>query len=277
MNQVKSGDLSVRIPMKQKDEIGMIASGFNDVVHSLQTANAELERRHHSDMARAEQLATVGEIAAGLAHEVKNPVAGISSALQVMVSEMEECQNREVLVQAIEETHRITSTINSLLDYARPKMPKPEMVDIQEFVGDVQTIFAPQCQQHRVRFQGKVDGNGHTRDMYVDVQSLKQVVINLLRNSLESVGSGGVIEFVATPHKDGVIFKVCDNGPGMEAVTKSKIFQPFFTTKSTGTGLGLAIVKRLIEDMGGTIRVESQLGAGATFEIWLPKERQAQA
>ena len=227
MNQVKAGDLSVRVPMNHKDEIGLLASGFNDVVNSLQMANAELERRHHTDMARAEQLATVGEIAAGLAHEVKNPVAGISSALQVMVSEMEESTNREILVQAIEETQRITSTINSLLDYARPKMPKPELVDVQEFVTDVQTIFSPQCQQHRVLFQAQVDGNGNDRNIYVDVQSLKQIVINLLRNSLEALGSGGVIEFLATPEESGVRFRIRDNGPGMDHLTKAKIFQPF--------------------------------------------------
>jgi signal transduction histidine kinase len=275
MNRVKAGDLSVRVPMNHKDEIGMLASGFNDVVHSLEAANAELERRHHSDMARAEQLATVGEIAAGLAHEVKNPVAGISSALQVMVSEMEESQNREVLVQAIDETHRITSTINSLLDYARPKVPKPEWVGVREFVTDVQTIFAPQCQQRRVKFQAVVDANMNGKNIYVDVQTLKQVVINLLRNSLEAVTSDGFIEFIAMPEKSGVRFQIRDNGPGMDALTKAKIFQPFYTTKPTGTGLGLSIVKRLVEDMNGTISVESRLGAGATFDIQLPKEGQS--
>lgn len=271
MTRVRKGDLSAQVPSGRKDELGVIAESFNRVVESLQQARSELERRHQADMNRAEQLATVGEIAAGLAHEVKNPIAGIESALEVVVSETDEkWQHREVLEQMIGETRRITAIINRLLDYARAREPRPDWYDVELIVGDIKSIFMPQALQRRVSFNISMDKN--TGRMFVDANELKQVLINVLRNSLEVLDSGGRIDVAVNTTEDHVTFVLSDNGPGMDPLTRSRIFQPFYTTKPGGTGLGLSIVHRIVEGMGGAVEVESELSRGTTFTIVLPRE-----
>jgi signal transduction histidine kinase len=271
MVRVKEGDLSVQIPVTRKDELATMAENFNEVVRSLRTAKLELEKRHHADMYRAEQLASVGEIAAGLAHEVKNPLAGIKSALEVVVSETNEgSQHKEILKQIIEEIHRIALIINNLLDYARPRPSKPEWCDIQMIAGDIQHIFGLQCQKQSVSFEMQVEDNPGS--IFVDTQELRQILMNILRNGLEAVNGSGAIRMHVAADDKRVLFSISDNGIGMDRVTQERIFQPFFTTKPSGTGLGLAIVSRLVKDTGGSLHLTSKPGAGTTFEVILPRE-----
>jgi signal transduction histidine kinase len=271
MKRVKEGDLNVQIPIKRKDELSTMSVNFNQVVNSLKSAKQELERRHQTDMYRAEQLASVGEIAAGLAHEVKNPLAGIKSALEVVVSETnEESPHKDILKQIIEETDRIAAIINNLLDYARPRPAKPEWCDVQMLVSDLNHIFSPQCQKHRVAFQ--VNSPEQPGSIYVDSQELRQVLINILRNALEAVDGSGAIRMDVRAAEKEIGFSIFDNGMGMDRATQEKIFQPFFTTKTAGTGLGLAIVSRLVKDMGGTLHLNSKPGEGTRFDVVLPRE-----
>lgn len=271
LKKITQGDLTVRVPVTRKDDLGVISSGINEMVDSLFIARKQLEEEHQQRMSRAEQLASVGEIAAGLAHEVKNPIAGICSALEVLVSETEvSAAHREVLVQMIDEGHRIAEIINRLLDYARPKPAEPDWWDISVITSEIQTIFAPRCQQHRVRFSIQQDQS--IGRMFVDANEVKQVLMNILLNALDAVGTGGNIELKVTQQKDDVTFLIRDDGPGMDSTTREKIFQPFFTTKSSGTGLGLPIVLRCVKEMGGAVRVESKIGQGTTFAVSLPRE-----
>ncbi|HSP05650.1 MAG TPA: ATP-binding protein, partial [Acidobacteriota bacterium] len=261
LDKIKEGDFSVRVPVKRGDELGLIARNINEMVESLSNARRVLEEQHRERMIRAEQLATVGEIAAGLAHEVKNPLAGISSALEVLVAETDnDWPNRDVLLQIIEEAHRIAGTINRLLDYARPNRNAPDWWDLFMITTDIQSFFGPQCQKRKVKFETKLSENAGR--MFVDAGELKQVLMNILLNALDAVESGGAIRLEVEEKKEDVLFRVIDNGPGMDASVRERIFQPFYTTKSNGTGLGLAIALRSVKDMGGTLRVESQMGQG---------------
>jgi hypothetical protein len=271
LQKIKDGDLSATVPVKRDDELGVIAGNINEMAASLRQARKELEEQHRQRMTRAEQLATVGEIAAGLAHEVKNPLAGISSALEVVVAETDESwPHREVLGQIIEEAHRIAGTINRLLDYTRPKRSEPEWWDLSLIAGDIQNFFAPQCQKHRVAFD--VNLNEPSGRMHVDAGELRQVLMNILLNALDAVGPGGWIRLQVEEDRTHVVFSISDNGPGMDEATRERIFQPFFTTKPAGTGLGLAIAMRTAKDMGGTLTVDTRPGAGTTFTIVLPRE-----
>ena len=271
LGKIKEGDLSVRVPVKRSDELGLIAGNINEMTESLSRASRLLEEQHRERMVRAEQLATVGEIAAGLAHEVKNPLAGISSALEVLVAETDSSwQHREVLQQIIEETYRIAGTINRLLDYARPRRSVPDWWDLSLIAADIQSFFGPQCQKRKVKFETRIEeGSGR---IFADAGELKQALMNILLNALDAVGSGGVIALEIKEAGSRVFFKVIDNGPGMDPSVRERIFQPFFTTKTNGTGLGLAIVLRSVKDMGGELSVDSKPGEGTTFMIELPRE-----
>lgn len=271
LGKIKEGDLSVRVPVERGDELGLISRNINEMTDSLARARRILEEQHRERMIRAEQLATVGEIAAGLAHEVKNPLAGISSALEVLVAETDKSwPHRDVLQQIIEEAHRIAGTINRLLDYARPRRSDPDWWDLSMITADIQSFFGPQCQKRKTKFETRIAKDAGR--MFVDASELKQVLMNILLNALDAVGDSGLIVLEVKETAERILFKVTDNGPGMDESVRERIFQPFFTTKDNGTGLGLAIVFRSVKDMGGTLTVDSSPGAGTTFAIELPRE-----
>ena len=273
MRRVKDGDLTAKITLDRQDEMGQMARNFNEVVAALRQARQELELRHEEDMTRAEQLATVGEIASGLAHEVKNPLAGISSALEVVLSDPDPLPvHRDVLIQIQGEIHRISSIFSQLLDYARPRRGRPDWVDLNMLTADLKAIFSPQCLKKRAVFRVEGDAAWMER-IFLDPDALKQVLFNLLQNALQAVRPGGSIRLdVTASGEDRIEFRVSDDGEGMDEATRARIFQPFFTTKSGGTGLGLAIVARLVREMGGDIVVASEPGRGSMFSVTLPRE-----
>jgi signal transduction histidine kinase len=271
MHAVRNGDLDVQVPVQRPDELGDMAENFNQVVAALRKARSEVEARHEAGMARAEQLAVMGEIASGLAHEVKNPIAGISSALEVVLTEIPAGDpHREILVQIGEETRRISGIITRLLDYARPRELRPDWIDLGLLLGDIKAIYNPQCQKHRVEFDLRVPMEPGR--MYADPGVLRQVMFNVLQNALHAAGEGGRVALAVETQAEAVAFRVADSGPGIPPEVRARLFQPFFTTKAGGTGLGLAIVHRLVTAMGGTVEVESGEGRGTCFTIRLPRE-----
>lgn len=271
MHAVRNGDLDVRVPVQRPDELGEMAENFNQVVAALRKARSEVEARHEAGMARAEQLAVMGEIASGLAHEVKNPIAGISSALEVVLSEMGDADpHREILVQIGEETRRISGIITRLLDYARPRELRPDWIDLGLLLGDIKAIYRPQCQKQKVEFAVETPPEPGT--LFADPGVLRQVMFNVLQNALHAAGDGGHVTFAVEAGTDTVVFRVSDDGPGIPPEVRARLFQPFFTTKAGGTGLGLAIVHRLVAAMGGTVEVDSCEGRGTCFTIRLPRE-----
>jgi hypothetical protein len=276
MQAVRRGDLDVRVPVRRKDELGEMAENFNRVVEALKKAREEVQARHEAGMARAEQLAVMGEIASGLAHEVKNPIAGISSALEVVLSERgEDDLHREVLVQIGAEVRRISDIITQLLDYARPRAPRPEWIEIEVLLADIRAIFSPQCQKRRVDFTlESPPGPGR---IYADPGILRQVMFNVLQNALHAAGEGGRVTLAVEAGEDAVAFRVSDTGPGIPPEARARLFQPFYTTKPGGTGLGLAIVHRHVTGMGGTVEAESCPGRGTCFTIRLPRETHDEA
>ena len=271
MHAVRAGNLDVRVPVLRQDELGDMAENFNQVVEALKKARQEVQARHEAGMARAEQLAVMGEIASGLAHEVKNPIAGISSALEVVLSEMREADpNREILVQIGSETRRISGIISRLLDYARPRKLQPDWVELDLLLSDIKAIYRPQCQKQRVEFV--LEAPPEPGRMFADPGVLRQVMFNILQNALHAAGEEGRVTLAVEAAPDAVTFRVIDSGPGIPPEVRARLFQPFFTTKAGGTGLGLAIVHRLVTGMGGAVTVEPGEGKGACFTIRLPRE-----
>ena len=235
------------------------------------TARKEAEEK----MQRAEQLKMVGELAAGLAHEIKNPLAGIKVSIEVLSNEpyMPE-EDRGVLVKVIDEIRRIESLIQGLLSFARPPRPRFVATDVNEVLSGVSDLVLQN--QSRTPESSRTisvvkDFDSRLPMITADPMQLKQVFMNLILNAVDAMQDGGTLTmktlFDATA--EVIRVEISDTGKGISAAMMDKIFHPFFTTKSKGTGLGLAISKRLIEDHGGRISIEKNASGGATFKISL--------
>ncbi|MFA5718512.1 MAG: ATP-binding protein, partial [Desulfobulbaceae bacterium] len=271
--KIKSGMLQYRIGEELKDEFGELASSFNEMAVSLQ--------EQYNKLQETERLAVVGELAAGLAHEIKNPLAGMKVSIEVMVQELAlEGEDRDIFLQIIHEIDRINALLKSLLNYARP--PRPEFVatDVHRILED--TITAARYSLKRTEkdadyLKKKIafikDFDPDMPDIIADPAQLQQVFLNLILNSVDAIDREGTITIRTRRLPDDTVrIAMADNGPGIDPEALAKIFKPFFTTKPHGTGLGLAICKRLIEQHeGGAITAANNpKGAGVTFTITLP-------
>ena len=225
---------------------------------------------------RAEQIRMAGELATGLAHEIKNPLAGIKVTMEALSEEQYLSEeDRSVLFKVIDEIKRIEGLIKGLLNFARP--PKPQFTDTD--LNAVLDTAAQLVLKNRSLAPGKPGAITMVKEfapglpkIIGDPMQLKQVFMNLLLNAVDAMPEGGTLVLKTslgeTAHT--ITVDVSDTGKGVDAAVRDKIFQPFFTTKSKGTGLGLAISKRLIEEHGGKISIESNNGGGSTFRISLP-------
>lgn len=233
-------------------------------------------KRTEEVLQRAEQLRTTGELATGLAHEIKNPLAGIKVTMETLSRESYlRDEDRGVLFKVIDEIARIDGLIKGLLNFARP--PKPQFMPTD--VSLVLNSAAQLVLQNR-SFPGnngrKIallrDFTPELPEIIADPMQLKQVFMNLLINAVDSMPEGGSILLKTSLDSatSDITIAISDTGKGMDAAVMEKIFQPFFTTKARGTGLGLAISKRLIEEQGGRIAIESTAGKGTVFSIILP-------
>lgn len=270
MENVKKGNLNTFIETKRVDEIGNLIKNFNQLIFDLKKSKEELEKTHLKKMERAEQLALVGEIASGIAHEIKNPLAGINSALEVLLSDIKEgSSNEKILMQINKEIKRIIEILKQLLDYAKPKSPAPIEFDLGLLIEDIKTIFFPMLSSKEATL--KVNIFGENRIIYSDNNVIKQILLNVLQNSKEAISLNGEILLNVYLKEEKVLFEIIDNGSGIDENIKDKIFEPFFSTKIGGTGLGISIVKRKLENLGGNISIESEKMKGTKVTIEIPR------
>jgi two-component system sensor histidine kinase PilS (NtrC family) len=226
---------------------------------------------------RQERLATVGSLAAGIAHEIRNPLASLSGSIQLLQSELDlKGDDKRLMDIVLRETDRLNSIIGDFLDYARPKTPHKEPVSLASVVEETVLLLrnSPDCREGVAIVQDVVP----SLRLIADPQHLRQVLWNLALNACQSMRGGGTLTISANKaappsgDPDWCEITVADTGQGIPREFLNKLFDPFFTTKADGTGLGLAIVYRIIEDHGGAIDVESEPGKGSLFRIRLPLE-----
>lgn len=230
---------------------------------------------------RSEQLMIVGEMAAGLAHEIKNPLAGIKVSIQVLSEELDLSEeNEEVFRRIIEEIRRIETLLRNLLHYARPPKPNFSVLDINRVIEQtVKTaklsLKSPSLKSKDIQFNECLSSD--LPEIVADSSQLQQIFINLLLNAFEAIPDSGKI-MIDTSRENGFIKIVLANtGRSLEEKNKQDIFKPFFTTKKKGTGLGLAICKRLIEQHNGAISVDNIPDGGVAFTITLPIKHEEEA
>ena len=256
--------------LSQVHDLEALAHQLNSTLWGLVDGQRQREEDIARHMVRAEQLASLGEIAAGLTHEIKNPVAGVIAALEVLGSEGATPQSHEVYGQMLSELRRVSATLDSLLRLARPQPPQRAEVDMARVVREVTSLFTARLRRQGIAFDVEIAES--VPILPLDSGLMVQLLVNLLTNSMQACERGGSVRVLLAPfpRHDGVVLAVSDTGRGIDAGTIDRVFDPFFTTKEEGTGLGLAICRQIVEQHGGTITVESERGRGTRFVVLLP-------
>lgn len=228
--------------------------------------------REHLKLQERVRLAALGQMAAGLAHEIKNPLGAIKGAAQILQGLESDVQRREFVDIIAEETERLNRVVGSVLDYARPVEAQISVFDVNQVIDRTVQLLASDDEFSSVR----TSFGEHLGKVRADAEKLRQVLINLIRNGVQAMNGTGEV-MVATRRRGGappsnglVEIAVSDEGPGVPEHVRQNLFIPFFTTKRGGTGLGLAICDRMVREMGGRIEVSSTPGQGATFRVLLP-------
>ncbi|HEX8798014.1 MAG TPA: ATP-binding protein [Terriglobales bacterium] len=271
--RVQDGDMDVGVSFAQRnDEIGDLGRDFNDMVAQLKASREEINRLHQTQMSRAEHFATLGELAAGLAHEIRNPLAGIAGVLDIVSRDLPPTSAaREVIDDAKQEAVQINRILTELLDTARPKAPQFRVTDIVGTAEHAVLFARQQAVTKRIHIEFEV--KAVLPPVEHDPNQINQVLLNLLLNAIQSMDKPGAIRVTLEPEDDAVRIVVADEGKGISPEHLPSLFRPFFTTKGHGTGLGLSLARRMVESHGGTINVDSKLGEGARFTILLPARR----
>lgn len=250
-------------------------------IASLSGYLSEQERRAKKDLwameeqvKRVEKLAAVGEMASGLAHEIKNPLASISGSIQVLKDDLPYDQTRDRLMEIIlRETDRISALLNDFLMFAKPQPGKAKIIELDKAIDDIVRLFQSDGRHNHRTVISKELGNGIY--ISIDPDQLRQIMWNLLLNAEDAIENNGRIDISLHPaNKKSIMIKVTDSGCGMSEETLKYIFDPFFTKKAKGTGLGLSIVQRIIMSYDGIIDVTSSPGNGTSFIITFPRATQ---
>jgi PAS domain S-box-containing protein len=226
-------------------------------------------KRLQEELSRARSMAAVGELAATVAHEIKNPLAGISGAVQILRETMpEDDSRRQTVAEILEQIRRLDRTVRDLLIFARPATPVRQEVDLGETLRRAWALVAPPAEAAGVRFA--VDGAEGVL-VSADPQLLQQVWVNLFQNAIEAMSQGGELRVRVLPEAGRVRVEVRDSGPGIDPAHLGSVFKPFFSTKVRGTGLGLAISRKIVEAHGGRIGLSSAPGRGTTVSVEIPR------
>lgn len=267
--KLEEGRFKARIDIQSNDELGQVAEHINRLGDRLDNMRAELEKSHLSELERAERMASVGELAASIAHEIRNPVAGIASAVQVLSAELPPGDEREAIFEEmLRQTARVNRAVTDLLSYARPSMPELVPGTIEDPIKRALTLL--EAQRNAAKVDLALDLWQGLPNVLLDTQQMQQVLVNLIMNSLQAMSGGGRLTVRTGEIGDQVYVEVSDTGPGIPREVLHDIFKPFFTTKHQGTGLGLSICRSIVESHNGVLRVASEPGEGATFRIILP-------
>ncbi len=250
-------------------ELAIMNEAYSD---DLLNHMREIEQRGYEQrLSESEHLATIGQLAASLAHEIKNPLAGISGAIQVLGAALDnDHPHQEVIQEVLKQIDRLDSAVKDLLVYGRPKPPEKSPVNLSHTLDRLMLVFREEPAFRRVKIICRGIDVDHEAE--VDETQMQQVIYNLLLNAAHACESGGIV-ICSLMHADGRLkIVVEDNGIGIPRTILTRVFEPFFTTKAKGTGLGLPICRRIVALHGGTLEVESEVGRGTRVTVEIPSK-----
>jgi two-component system NtrC family sensor kinase len=269
---VAQGDLTQRIQVDSRDELATLVTSFNNMVAALRKQRSELDFTT-KQLIHQEKLASLGELAAGIAHEVGNPLSIIVGYAKWLFKRCESEEQREPLKQMIDAAQRIDELNKRLLMYSRPGPQQQKSVDLNQVIEDALAMVEHQFKEEK-DFRVVRRLSPAISPITGNPDRLEQVFINLFNNARQAMPTGGHLTVSTEPRRKGrgVLVKVSDTGQGIDPRHLSRIFDPFFTTKAPdkGTGLGLSITHRITTDHGGRIWAESESGVGTTFVLEFP-------
>jgi len=288
MARVEKGDFHAELNLSSRDELGILANSFRSMLEKLSFAQKELERQHQQQMRQVKYLASLGELAASVAHEIKNPLAGIKLAIQVLAKEPDlETKHRETILEIMQSIERLDKTMSDLLSYSRIQPPQLKNTDLHEIIENALASIKEQC--HLSGINVRRDYDPTTPLIPLDSSQIERGLLNIFLNACQAMPQGGTMTITTkwhflnsqispklslpegfAPEKGWVEIAIKDTGPGIPAEIKGEIFRPFFTTKAKGTGLGLSLAQRIFEQHNGHIFAESEVGQGTTIYVLLP-------
>ncbi|MEQ9619689.1 MAG: ATP-binding protein [Deltaproteobacteria bacterium] len=296
---VSTGDYSVRLrDIKTSSEINTLVRAFNNMMDNIDRNNRELQEKNeeilkllettkrfnerleteiaqatreieekHKELVKSEKLATIGELATGVAHEVRNPLSGIGLALELMRDETKNEEHRQTMSDILQEISRLERIVKGLFQLGHPKSLQLIECTPNDIVERALTLISMKAKEKGVLIKKELMCDKH---FYVDHEQIEQVVLNLLINGIDATGSFGEVKVMTKGRNSSVQIVVSDTGCGFSEEEMGKILQPFYSTKEAGTGLGLAISNRIIEAHRGVLRISSRVGKGSTFIVEIP-------
>jgi signal transduction histidine kinase len=275
-HRVSAGDIDFTVSVAQKNEMGTLARAFNEMLKSLRDKR-ELEER----LQRAERSALAGRFAAGIAHEIRNPLSFINLTIDFLrhkfppAAEAMRAEYEKLCDSMKEEIERLNRLVSDFLSYGRPARLKLRELDARQLADEVIGLVRAKAEQQSVQLavrEESNDGQTHDTRFQGDAEQLKTCFSNLAINAVQAMPKGGSLTITIHPHEANIRVEFADTGTGIAPESLEHIFEPYFSTKDTGTGLGLALTKKLIEDHGGQIMVNSEVGVGTIFTVILPRE-----
>jgi signal transduction histidine kinase len=259
---VRAGEAPRPVPVRSRDEIGTLARAFNAMGSAL--------ARAQEDLLVAAKFAFVGEVAAGIAHEVRTPLGIMRSSAQLLARTVppEARDGVELAQMIVGEVDRIAHVVNGLLELARPRQPRLEPTGLAPILQRALDFVDSQAREKGLTVRGEFPPCPPAR---CDPEQVYQVALNLLVNAIQIVPAGGHVTVRTLPRRDGRVgFEVQDDGPGIAPELHERLFTPFFSARPGGTGLGLALVQRMVQAHHGMVTIDSDVGRGATFRVVLP-------
>ncbi|HKQ48359.1 MAG TPA: ATP-binding protein [Phycisphaerae bacterium] len=282
---IETMERPAEISQRERELAGIISS-YNEVTERLKEAHERLERevarlhdelrQKNMELRRRDRLAALGEMAAGLAHEIRNPLGGIALYSSMLERELDAASPAHGAAAKITIGVRtLERLVSDILDFAQERPLQRHACRMADLLPGLDTSIEPWADQ--CRCQLIIEPKAGECALYCDSERLGQALLNLLMNAVQAAGEKGTAWLSARLKSDGAEIEVWDSGPGIPRDDLDRIFNPFFTTKAQGTGLGLAIVHQIVEAHGGTIRAGNRNEGGARFVIWLPGAEAASA
>jgi two-component system NtrC family sensor kinase len=269
--KVIGGDLSARVGVTPPGELGVLCRAIDHMAAAVAQREQQLKEATQKQIGQSEKLASIGRLAAGIAHEINNPLTGVLTFAHLLKQRqtMSDDERGDVDV-IIRETARVRDIVRGLLDFARETPAVKQLLDINGVIRQTTTLVRNQKDFSKITIRTDLDDT--LPQLVGDRNQLVQVFLNLALNACEAMPQGGTLTITSALRGSDVVVTVADTGIGIKADDLDKIFDPFFTTKPVGkgTGLGLSVSYGTIQRHGGTLSVESEEGKGATFTITLP-------
>jgi two-component system NtrC family sensor kinase len=285
--KIAEGDYSQKVEISSDDEIGFLANNFNTMVSELVRAHQELKdwgetlerkveqrtaelKTMQAHLIQSEKLAGVGKLAAGVAHEINNPLTCVLTNSSLLMEDLPSGDaRREDLQTIVNETLRCRKIVKGLLDFARQTKPQRQALDLNKVAEDVLALVRNQASFQNITVQTELDPK--IPSVLADADQMRQVVMNILLNAVDAMPQGGALRIRSSfePKPNQVMLRISDTGSGIPIEIQDKLFEPFFTTKTNGTGLGLAVAYGIMERHKGALKVESAPGYGTTMTVIL--------